>query len=189
LRTGPLMSSSFVLEDVVPRTPFGSVDELVDFLVENRAVSVPKLARQLRLSTFEVRRLLSSSDFRRRSSEFLSLRVLSMEREALLLERLALDALADGTRVSDRVRAAEFLFRQGGVERAREAKLDVDHSVRVVFEPPKFALGGWVAPDPFYGVVGAPQLPDGVVVSLPAPVEVDVADVVEAGAEVNFEAG
>jgi hypothetical protein len=176
-----------LLEDLVPRTRFGSVDELVDFLVENRSVSVVKLARQLRLSSFEVRRLLSSSEFRRRSSEFLSLRVLSLDTEARLLERLASDALSEGARVSDRVRAAEFLFRQGGVERARETKVDVDHSVRVVFESPKLPPVDWSAPDPFYGVVGAPGLGSGVAGALSSGVEVVDAEFVAPGVEVGFE--
>jgi hypothetical protein len=177
------------LEELVVRTPFSSSDELVDFLVENRSMSVPKLARQLRLSTFEVRRLLSSSEFRRRSSEFLSLRVLSLEQESRLLQRLAEDALADGTRVSDRVKAAEFLFRQGGVERARETRVDVDHSIRVMFESPRLPPVDWVAPDPFHGVVGAPQLGSGVAGALSLPVEVVDSEPIEAGIEVDFEAG
>lgn len=176
------------LDDMVARTPFAGVDEMVDFVVENRRASVQKLASQMRLTTFEVRKLMNSADFRKKTSEALSLRVLSLEQEQKILEKVAGDALATDTRPSDRVKAAEFLLRQGGVERARETKVDVDHSVRVVFETPRLPAVNWQPPDPFAGVVGAEQLSSGRVGALPSAVEGLVADDVAEAIEVEFEA-
>lgn len=180
------MAESLV-ETLVPRTPFGTPEELVDFVVENRKVSLQKLASQLRLTTFEVRRLMSTVEFRKRSSEALSLRVLSLEQEQRILERIADDALSAETKPSDRVKSAEFLLRQAGVERARETKVDVDHSVRVMFEAPRLPEGYWRPPDPLNGVVGAPALPAGGSSALPSPVEVLVAEPVEEAVEVEFD--
>jgi hypothetical protein len=181
------MAESMV-ESLVARTPFSSSEELVDFVVENRRASIQKLASQMRLTTFEVRRLMNSADFRKKTSEALSLRVLSLEQEQKILEKVAGDALASDTRPSDRVKAAEFLLRQGGVERARETKVDVDHSVRVVFETPRLPTVNWQPPDPFAGVVGAEQLSAGRVGALPSPVEGASSDDVAEAIEVEFEA-
>lgn len=153
-----------VLDGLVLRSRFGSLDDLVDFFVVNRGVSLVKLGELSGLSVFEVRRLLGLSEFRRLASERLSLSVLSLEEEEGVLRRVLADVLSLETRVSDRVRGAEFLFRQGGVERVRESKVGVDHSVRVVFESLGGGSGGWRAPDPFVGVVGGSSvaLPSGV---------------------------
>jgi TPR repeat protein len=179
------MAESLV-ETLVPRTPFSSPEELVDFVVENRRASVQKLAQQLRLSTFEVRRLMSTSDFRKRSSEALSLRVLSLEQEQRILEKIADDAMSEETKPGDRVRSAEFLLRQAGVERARETKVDVDHSVRVVFDAPRLAESYWKPPDPLNGVVGAAALPSPNAGALPLPVEGLVAEPLEEAFDVEF---
>jgi hypothetical protein len=180
------MAESMV-EALVPRTPFSSSEELVDFIVENRKASIQKLAQQLHLTTFEVRRLMSTSEFRKRSSEALSLRVLSLEQEQRILERIADDALKSDTKPGDRVKSAEFLLRQAGVERARETKVDVDHSVRVMFEAPRLPEGYWRPPDPLNGVVGAPELPSGKLDALPSPVEVVAAELLEEAVEVDFD--
>jgi hypothetical protein len=147
-----------VLEGLVLRSRFGSVEDLVDCVVENRGVSLVKLGDLCGLSVFELRRLLGLLEFRRLASERLSLSVLSLVEEEAVLRRVLGDVLGEETRVADRVRGAEFLFRQGGVERVRESKVGVDHSVRVVFEQFGGASGGWRPPDPFVGVVGGASL-------------------------------
>lgn len=146
------------LEKVVPRSKFKDEDELLEFLVTNRTASVPKLANMTGLAIFELRSLMASREFRKRATEFLSLTVIDMRREEELIDTIAREALASDTRLGDRVKAAEFLLRHAGLERARETKVDVDHGVRVVFEPLRQLAADWAPPDPFAGVVGAPTL-------------------------------
>jgi len=150
-----------VLDGLVVRSRFGSVEDLVDCVVENRGVSLVKLGELVGLSVFELRRLLGSLEFRRLASERLSLSVFGLVEEEAVLRRVLGDVLGGETRASDRVRGAEFLFRQGGMERVRESKVGVDHSVRVVFESVGGSSGGWVAPDPLFGVVGGAALGSG----------------------------
>ena len=145
------------LDVLASRSKFGNLDDLVDFCIENRSVALPKLSELSGLSIFELRKIFSSQDFRRLSSEKLSISVFSLSEEESVLRKILDDVLDPETRTSDRVRGAEFLFRQGGIERARESKIDVDHGIRVVFEPLGSSFGGWVSPNPLSGVVGSPK--------------------------------
>lgn len=149
------------MDALVARTPFKTEEELVDFLVENRSVNLAKLVERTRLSLPELRRLMASRDFRRKCTEALSLTVISMDQEERIIRNLALAAEDETVRVGDRVKAASFVMRHAGLERARETKVDVDHGVRVVFEPIAREAIAWRPPDPFAGVVGAPELPQG----------------------------
>jgi hypothetical protein len=166
------------LSDLAVRTPF-SEDELVDFVVENRHMSLAKMTQFLNLTVSEVRRMMGTPEFRRRVSAQLALTVVTLKQEERILERMALDAVDDDVRPADRVRAAEFLLRQSGLERARETKVDVDHSIRVVFEPPTRAAVDWRPPDPMAGVVGAPRLEASIVGALPSSGDGLVANIVE----------
>lgn len=143
------------------RTPFRDEEGLLDYLVEHRHHSLPKMSEALKLSVYDIRALLSSRDFRRRCTERLSLNVLTMEREERLLLTISDEAVMPETKLRDRIAAAEFLTRHAGLERARETKVDVDVGVRVTFDAlPKIAAG-YRPPDPFIGVVGRPALPKG----------------------------
>lgn len=145
---------------LVARTEFRDEDELLDYLVENRAVSLPKLSSRTGLTIYELRNLLGDRAFRKRATERLSLQVISLEQEERLMRKIADEAMADDQKLRDRVVAAEFLMRHAGLERARETKVDVDHGVRVSFDPIPALPGGWRPPDPLAGVVGAPALPE-----------------------------
>jgi hypothetical protein len=167
-----------LVQELAVRTPF-SADDLVDFVVQNRSMSLPKMGKMLRLSVPEVRRLLGSADFRKRSSEVLTLQVVDLVSEERILDMVKADALSADTRPDFRVKSAEFLLRQAGVERAREAKVEVDHSIRVVFEPPRLPPADWRPPDPLAGVVGAPTIEARPVGALPSPVDEDDPDPLE----------
>lgn len=171
-----------LLQELAPRTPY-SEEELVDFVVDNRNMSLAKMSQTLHLGVGEVRRLLASSDFRKKASERLTLEVVDLKTETKILEQIAMDALATDTKPQDRVRSADFLLNQGGVARARETKVDVDHSVRVVFEPLRRLEGGWEPPDHLAGVVGAPSLPAPSTRALPSGVEELDAELAEEASE------
>lgn len=146
------------LTALVARTEFQDEEELLDYLVENRAVSLPKLSSRTGLTIYELRNLLGNRAFRKRATERLSLQVISLQEEENLLRKIADEAMAGDQKLRDRVVAAEFLMRHAGLERARETKVDVDHGVRVSFDPIPSLPGGWRPPDPLAGVVGAPAL-------------------------------
>lgn len=152
--------SRFDVEALAVGSSFGSLDGLALYVARNVGVPRRKLCAATGLSEVQVGFLLTSRVFRERLSEMIAFVELSPAKERVIFQRMLEKATDAGAEFRDVREAATWVFRQSGVLRAEKAQVEHGGSVRVSFaldsstEDESAYASGYVAPDPFAGVVG-----------------------------------